>query len=115
VRSPVNSALFEAPSTIGARGANTTAGQMFGGIVGGVRGVPLLNASPRWGLVNCELAYRLHRLRSNGNLGTQPFGRVVICFDDLHVGVFSDRDLVDPVTGVATGVAAWSPKDFMRN
>jgi prepilin-type N-terminal cleavage/methylation domain-containing protein len=93
---------------VGKCGDTTTTGQMFGG----GSAVPAIAAGP-WGLVNCELAYQRHRGRGPGS-GTAPVGRVAICFGDFHVALCSNSDLVD-ADGNTTGLAAWSPMDFMRN
>lgn len=97
---------WQAQPTIGTLG--TSAGKRFGA----AGGVPPFSAG-RWGVVNCELAYMRHR--SGTGSGTQPHGRVCICFDDCHVELCSDGDLVDAVTGQSTGLAAWSPLDFGGN
>jgi prepilin-type N-terminal cleavage/methylation domain-containing protein len=102
---------YSAPTTIGARGDQTTTAQMFGAN-GGI--TPNFTAGP-WGLVNCELTYMRHRKTRGQATGTQPIGRITICFDDYHVELCANQDLVDPKTGLSTGLAAWSPLDFIRN
>jgi prepilin-type N-terminal cleavage/methylation domain-containing protein len=96
---------------IGRFGDTTTTGQMLGG----AGGVPPF-AAGAWGTLtgSCELAYTRHRKIHGQGMGIQPIGRVMICFDDLHVGLYSNEDLVD-ATGKSTGIAAWSPLDFIRN
>ena len=96
--------------TIGKSGDTTSTGNMFGG-GGGV--APF--AAGSWGNVNCDLAYVRHRKGRGSGSGTQPIGRVMICFDDGHVRLCSDQDLVSAQTGLSTGLAAWSPNDFIRN
>jgi type II secretory pathway pseudopilin PulG len=67
----------------------------------------------RWGTINCELAYMRHRAEHGPGTGTRPLGRVTICFEDGHAALCSNADLVDPL-GQSTGLAAWSPLDFVR-
>jgi prepilin-type N-terminal cleavage/methylation domain-containing protein len=88
-----------------------------GAMLGGAGGVPsFLATTGSWGMLTgtCELAYMRHRRSHGQGTGTQPIGRVMICFDDLHVGLYSNQDLVD-ANGQSTGVAAWSPLDYVRN
>jgi prepilin-type N-terminal cleavage/methylation domain-containing protein len=96
---------FEATPTIGKNG---NAAQRFGAL-GGVT-----YSAGRFGTVNCELSYIRHRVPQARRLGTQPIGRVAICFGDSHAGMYSNSDLVDS-TGTPTGLAAWVPTDFIRN
>jgi len=84
-----------------------TTGQRFGG--GG--GVLPINAG-RWGEVNCELAYMLHRVAGSGGRSTQPIGRVNLAYADGHVATKSNQDLVNPVTGISTNDSFFSPLDF---
>jgi prepilin-type N-terminal cleavage/methylation domain-containing protein len=102
---------FSAPTTIGMHGDQSTTAKMFGAN-GGV--VPNFNAGP-WGLVNCDLMYERHRIARAQGSSTQPIGRVTICFGDCHVALCSNQDLVNSATGQSTGLAAWSPMDFIRN
>jgi prepilin-type N-terminal cleavage/methylation domain-containing protein len=97
--------------TIGKFGDQTSTAQMFGAD-GGV--VPAFPAG-FWGNVNCDLAFIRHRKAHTGAVGTQPIGRIMICFDDYHVALCSNNDLVNAQTGQSTGLAAWSPLDFVRN
>jgi len=96
--------------TIGKSGDTTTTGQMFGALGGDPQ-----FAAGSWGNVNCDLAYIRHRKSHGSGSGTQPLGRVMICFDDGHVALCSNQDLVNAQTGQSTGLAAWSPLDFIRN
>jgi type II secretory pathway pseudopilin PulG len=96
---------WQAQPTIGDKG--TTAGQRFGAL-GGV--TPF--SAGRWGFVNCELAFNRHR--HVGGYGTQPVGLVGICFDDGHVAVCSNDDLVNEASGMSTGLAAWTTIDYMK-
>lgn len=96
--------------TIGKFGDTTTTGQMFGALGGDPQ-----FAAGSWGNVNCDLAYIRHRKSHGSGSGTQPLGRVMICFDDGHVALCSNQDLVNAQTGQSTGLAAWSPLDFARN
>jgi len=96
--------------TIGKFGDTTTTAQMFGAMGGD----PPFTAG-FWGTVNCDLAYMRHRKGHGGGSGTQPIGRVMICFDDGHAALCSNQDLVNAQTGQSTGLAAWSPLDFIRN
>jgi prepilin-type N-terminal cleavage/methylation domain-containing protein len=96
---------YQANPWIGVPG--TTPGQRFGGS-GGI--APY--SAGRWGDVNCELAYNRHR--HGTNFGTQPIGLVNILFDDGHVALCSNGDLVDPVSGVSTGLAGWNMLDYMK-
>jgi prepilin-type N-terminal cleavage/methylation domain-containing protein len=98
---------FQAQPTIGYQGS--TAAQRFGAGAG----ITPYSAA-RFGMVNCELAFQRHRTNHSAGTGTQPIGRVNICFDDGHVALCSQWDLYDPNTGQSTGLAAWSPLDFMR-
>jgi prepilin-type N-terminal cleavage/methylation domain-containing protein len=104
-QSPPN---LEAPATIGQRGS--TAGMRFGAL----SGITPYSAG-RFGMVNCEMTYMRHRVPRSSRLGTQPIGRVAICFGDSHAGIYSNNDLVNPATGASTGLAAWVPTDFVRN
>ena len=85
-----------------------TAGQRFGG-AGGIS--PAVNAG-RWGQVNCELAFMLHRPRSSSGHSTQPIGRVNLGYADGHVETKTNSDLVNPVTGLCTNDSFFSPLDF---
>jgi type II secretory pathway pseudopilin PulG len=96
--------------TIGKFGDTTTTGQMFGALGGDP---PF--AAGFWGNVNCDLAYMRHRRGHGNGSGTQPIGRVMICFDDGHTALYPNQDLVNGQTGQSTGLAAWSPLDFIRN
>jgi prepilin-type N-terminal cleavage/methylation domain-containing protein/prepilin-type processing-associated H-X9-DG protein len=95
---------------IGATG--TTPGRRFGG-GGGLS--PLVNMGPRFGMVNCELAYYRHRPRSMAADITEPKGRVNIGYADGHVSLKSNFELVDLTTGVSTLDSWWSPLDAERN
>lgn len=94
---------FGAPAYCGWRGS--TPGQRWGG-GGGI--APPFSAG-RWGPVNCEVCYLRHRNLNAANRGLQAFGRTNIAFCDTHVESFTQDQLADPTTGVATGVAYWSP------
>ena len=102
--SGTKTAGWVAPVFIGLNG--TTAGQKFGG-AGGI--MPTV-ATVQWGNVNCELAYMRHRKLRGPGKGTQPKGRVNICFADGHVALLADTDLVDG-NGESTGLAYWTPDD----
>ena len=69
----------------------------------------------RWGSVNCELTYSRHRQTGYVGAFAQPNGRVSIFFDDGHAALCSSTDLIDPQTGASSGLAAWSPLDYVRN
>lgn len=90
---------------IGSEGG--TAAQKFGAM-GGIGPIP----AGRFGLVNCELTYSRHRRSSGQGSGVMPVGRLSICFDDGHVELCSDQDLVSG--GQSTGHAAWSSVDYVR-
>jgi prepilin-type processing-associated H-X9-DG protein len=96
---------FQCGLTIGNRGL--TPGQRFGG--GG--GITPFNAG-RWGEVNCELPYMLHRLGGAAGRSTQPIGRINLGYADGHVETKSNQDLVDYVSGVSTNDSFFSPLDF---
>jgi len=96
---------FYASPTFGNEGL--TVGQRFGG--GG--GIPPVDAG-RWGEVNCELAFMLHRTRGGAGRATQPIGRVNLGYADGHVETKSNEDLVNFATGVSTNDSFFSPLDF---
>jgi prepilin-type N-terminal cleavage/methylation domain-containing protein len=96
--------------TIGKFGDTTSPGQMFGALGGDP---PF--AAGFWGNVNCDLAYIRHRKSHGNGSGTQPLGRVTICFDDGHVALCSNQNLVNAQSGQFTGLATWSPSDFIGN
>jgi prepilin-type processing-associated H-X9-DG protein len=103
-----NGPNWQAATTIGAKGS--TPGQRFGASPG------ISYSAGRWGIVTCELDYSRHRLpATRGGLGTQPIGRTGFCFADGHVAMCRNDDLVDRSSGQSTGLAAWSPLDFVRN
>jgi prepilin-type N-terminal cleavage/methylation domain-containing protein/prepilin-type processing-associated H-X9-DG protein len=85
-----------------------TAGQRFGG-AGGIS--PTVNAG-RWGQVNCELAYMLHRACGSAGRSTQPIGLVNLGYADGHVETKSNEDLVNSASGVSTNDSFFSPLDF---
>jgi type II secretory pathway pseudopilin PulG len=93
---------------IGTPGDPISTGRMFGGNGGTVFSAGI------WGSVNCELAYVRHRKSGAPGKGTDPIGRVAICFEDGHVELLSNSDLVD-ADGSSTGRAAWSQCDYLRN
>ena len=88
--------------------AGSTAGQRFGG-GGGIS--PTINAG-RWGQVNCELAYMLHRPPGGAGRSTQPIGLVNLGYADGHVETKSNADLVNFATGISTNDSFFSPLDF---
>jgi prepilin-type N-terminal cleavage/methylation domain-containing protein/prepilin-type processing-associated H-X9-DG protein len=85
-----------------------TVGQRFGG-AGGIS--PTINAG-RWGQVNCELAYMLHRAPGSAGRSTQPIGLVNLGYADGHVETKSNVDLVNSATGISTNDSFFSPLDF---
>jgi prepilin-type N-terminal cleavage/methylation domain-containing protein len=87
----------------------TSAGQKFGAL-GGIGPI----SAGRFGLVNSELTYARHRRSRTDGTGVLPTGRLSICFDDGHVELCSDRDLIDGQTGQSSGHAAWSSVDYVR-
>jgi prepilin-type N-terminal cleavage/methylation domain-containing protein len=97
---------YMSATTIGNR--SSSAVKQFGA-QGGVS--PFL--AGRWGTVNCELSYARHRKAKGQGSGTRPQGQLTICFDDGHAALCSNSDLVD-AEGKSTGLAAWSPADFIR-
>jgi type II secretory pathway pseudopilin PulG len=68
----------------------------------------------RWGYINSELCYARHR-RFKADFFTQPKGRLSIFFDDGHAAMCSDTDLINQQSGLSSGLAAWSPLDYIRN
>jgi prepilin-type N-terminal cleavage/methylation domain-containing protein len=96
------------PQIIGKAGTSTA--QRFGSL-GGVGPI----STQRWGQINCELTYARHRMKKINGSFTQPHGAVTIFFDDGHADLCADTQLVDPLTGNSSGLAAWSPLDFIRN
>jgi hypothetical protein len=97
---------YMSATTIGNR--SPFAAKQFGAL-GGV--APLL--AGRWGTVNCELTYARHRKAKGQGSGTKPQGQITICFDDGHAALCTNGDLVNS-SGQSTGLAAWSPSDFIR-
>ncbi|MBV8779778.1 MAG: hypothetical protein JO353_00140 [Phycisphaerae bacterium] len=104
--SSVTGNSFKCLPTFGFLGA--TAGARFGG-GGGIS--PAINAG-RWGQVNCELAYMLHRTSSGPGRGTQPIGRVNLGYADGHVEARRNSDLVDYASGISTNSSFFSPLDY---
>jgi type II secretory pathway pseudopilin PulG len=88
----------------------SSAGQRFGAL-GGIG--PIM--AGRWGPVNSELTFARHRDAQHAGAFTQPNGGVSIFFDDGHAALCTQDDLVDPETGTSSGLAAWSPMDYVRN
>ncbi len=86
-------------------------GRRFGG-GGGLS--PMLSAG-RFGPVNAEMAFYLHRARGMDAGPTEAKGRVNIGYADGHVALKSERDLADPETGLSTLDSLWSPMDEELN
>src|SRR5581483_1189042 len=75
-----------------------TPGHKFGGVSGLVP--PFFEG--RFGLANSELPFMRHRQVGGGGSGMLPIGRVNIGYADGHVELKSNRQLVDPATGLSS-------------
>jgi prepilin-type N-terminal cleavage/methylation domain-containing protein len=107
---PSGPAGWVTPAYIGSFG--DTPGRRFG--LGNPRGGVGVTVS-RWGLIQSELTYFRHRLKSQSSRSTEPVGRIVIGYADGHVAPKSNADLVDSTTGLSTLDSWWSPLDPVLN
>jgi prepilin-type N-terminal cleavage/methylation domain-containing protein/prepilin-type processing-associated H-X9-DG protein len=102
---------FTATATIGGIGYNAPPGRRFGA-AGGV--APPISMG-RFGLVNTEVPWYLHRPKGIRGTLTTPCGRVNIGYADGHVDIKAEYDVADPFTGLSRLEALWSPKDEAIN
>jgi prepilin-type N-terminal cleavage/methylation domain-containing protein/prepilin-type processing-associated H-X9-DG protein len=97
---------FVCRQTVGGSG---TPAQRFGA----AGGLPPLKT--RWGFVNCDVTYALHRARGDSSRAvTEPTGRSMVAFADGHVELLRNDELANPVAGTLTGAGYWSPSDWPR-